>query len=67
MSDFGDSPAQCVEYLAQRIDQRLRPVLPRRQPHVRRRAADLGFYALQGTNAFKNVGAQRRGNPLVQV
>jgi len=51
----------------QRIDQRLRPVLPRRQPHVRQPAADLGFYAVQGTDAFKNVGGQRRGNPLVQV
>jgi hypothetical protein len=56
-----------VQCLAQRIDQRPRPVLPRRQPHIGRPAAELGFYAVQGTDAFKNVGGQRRGNPLVQV
>jgi hypothetical protein len=33
----------------------------------RRPTADLGFYAVRGTDAFKNVGGQRRGNPLVQV
>jgi len=37
-------------------------------PAARRAAAaDLGFYAVQGINTFKNVGGQRRGNPLVQL
>lgn len=46
---FWRQPAQCsVECLTWRIDQRLRPVLPRLQPHVRRFAADPGFYAVQG-------------------
>ena len=43
------------------------PPTASRQPHVGRPATNLGFYAVQGTNALKNVGGQRRGSPLVQV
>lgn len=67
MSDFGDSRCSAVSSILHSASNSCSSGLPRRPSHVEWSAADLGVYAVQGTDAVKNVCGPQRGKTHMQV